>query len=214
MLDNAGINLLLEVVSVFEGGVPKRYSTFSCMKGDAGELSLGYLQASLTSGSVGKLLRTYANLGGKVIPESYIHRAESIDHTLDTDATLKPLWLQACADPLMHTAQDLFFSEYFIHPAMADADKLNVSEPLCYCLAVDGHIQGAFHTINAMLPAGLNQWDWAKSYVKTRRNWLATHKIQALHATVYRMDFFQEQIDAGNWKLDARPMDCHGYKFV
>jgi len=204
------ISRYLDIVSCFEGGAPKRYSTLSCIPGDVGGLSLGYLQASFTSGNVGKLLRLYAQKGGTLIPEAAIELAEKKDPAMNTP-DFHAAWKLACADPHMHEAQDEFFSSQFVHPALVDAQALGITEPLGICLAVDGHVQGSFKRICGMVPPGLNQWDWAKAYVKTRRNWLATDHVAALHTTVYRMDFFQEQVDHNNWKLDMLPMNVHGY---
>ena len=207
-------NRYLAIVSAFEGGVPFRYGTLSCIPGDVGGLSLGYLQASLSTGNVGKLLRAYAVAGGTLIPEGLIKLAELKSPTMNTPA-FHDAWKLACADPKMHTAQDEFFASQFVQPAEAEARAMGITEPLGICLAVDGHVQGSFKHICGMIPpASENQYEWARNYVKTRRNWLATDHITALHTTVYRMDFFQQELDkpnGGNWKLET-PLSIHGYK--
>lgn len=204
----------LAIVSIFEGGKPFRYATLSCSKGDAGGLSLGYLQASITSGNAGKLLRLYYASGGRCIPESYVKRAEAVDNTLGDAPEFRAMWKAAATDPIMQRAQDNFFAKEFLEPAMAAAAKLGITEPLGICVVFDGFIQGAFAKIAKRVPPGLNQWDWVRQYVAIRRDWLATHPTRPiLHETVYRMDFFLEQLEAlggsGNWKLDT-PFICHG----
>ncbi len=61
---------------------------------------------------------------------------------------------------------------------------------------------GSCPSFAAKSPAnGGDEKAWVQAYIAARRNWLATHKLQVLHATVYRMDALKAIADAGNWDL-------------
>ncbi|NBX23856.1 MAG: hypothetical protein EBR52_07065 [Microbacteriaceae bacterium] len=127
----------------------------------------------------------------------------------------------AGADPVMHRAQDEVFAEHYFTPAVNIANQVGAVHALTALIIYDTCIHsgpGGVAMIRNMFAAkspanGGDEKEWARSYVNARRNWLATHKLTVLHATVYRMDTMKQLMDAGSWSL-ATPLTVRGVKIA
>lgn len=201
---------MLDIICIFENGRPETYYKLVCLMGDTGGLSGGLLMASLASGNLGKLLRLYRTMGGTSISEEEVRQTERMDPSQNTDPIIRNMFKASSSDPIMHEAQDTFFYNEFVKPAEAIAKTRGWTEPLAICLILDGLVHGSFKKIDGMVPKSLNQWDWARTYTQMRKQWLQGHNNPLLQKTVYRMEFFEQQINSNNWKLDT-PMRVHGY---
>lgn len=51
---------------------------------------------------------------------------------------------------------------------------------------------------------------FSDAYAKARRDWLANHSRDVLHATVYRPDCYLREIKRENWDLTQSPVNMHG----
>lgn len=201
---------ILQVISIFESGHPLVYGTLIYVKGDTGELSGGALQASMASGNLGKMLRLYRTKGGTLISEAEVQQTEAKDPSQNTDPVIRAMFKAAAHDPIMAETQLEFFNGNFVAHAEHIADAMKITEPLGICLIADGCVHGSFEKIRSRVPLGLNQWEFCKQYIATRRAWLASSTNPILQKCVYRMAFFEEQVAAGNWKLNKFPVMVHG----
>jgi chitosanase len=121
----------------------------------------------------------------------------------------------------MHRAQDEVFDEVYFMPAVNHAKSAGLKTALgllvCYDTCIHSGPGGVTMVRNmfaAKSPAnGGDEKEWVKAYIAARRNWLATHKLTVLHATVYRMDALLALANAGAWDL-AMPLTVRGQKIA
>src|SRR5262249_35714899 len=149
--------------------------------------------------------RFAAQIGG-LLP-----RVQQVDTTLDQDVTAKALLQQAAReDPVMRQAQDQFFDENYLAPALRDAESFGITLPLVQTLVYDSHIQGGWFTLKDRIgPVGQRrEEDWAQSYIPLRRGWLLSLN-PPLPNTVYRMDSFSALVTQARWTLPL-PLTVHG----
>jgi chitosanase len=127
----------------------------------------------------------------------------------------------AGADPLMQRAQDEVFDRDYFAPAVNLAQQIGLKTALGLLVVYDSCIHsgpGGVTMIRQKFaeksPAnGGDEKAWVLAYIRTRRNWLATHSMTVLHATVYRMDALKAIADAGNWDL-ATPLTVRGQRIA
>ena len=209
MLTEAQKRAAQGIVNVFETGkIAGDYGAIAVIPGDTGHLSYGRSQVTLGSGSLAKLLDRYcadpkALQRGALV--HYLKATAAKDFALDNDPTFKALLKQAGLDPVMRAVQDAFFDEGWWNPAVAACAKLGFTTALGTAVVYDSHIQGSWPIVRDLtstaLGGVLTEKPWIARYVNTRWNWLATHKITALHATVYRMQTFEDLIVGDCWDL-------------
>jgi len=121
----------------------------------------------------------------------------------------------------MQACQEKAFNDMYITPAYAWAGKNKFTKNLSKLVICDSFLQSGSilsllrNKFTEKVPVdGGNEETWIKSYIKARRNWLATHSRVALHKTVYRMDFMETRISLDDWDLDQFPMNANGVKIV
>jgi chitosanase len=187
------------------------YSLVTLISGDTGHLIYGRSQTTLGSGNLHLLIERYcANLGARFRArlEPYVLRLKAKDITLDDDTKLHNILRASADDPVMRETQDAFFDEAYWRPALRTAEQLGITSPLGIAVVYDSRVHGSWQQIRDRTNQasgtvdGLGERGWIAAYVKTRRNWLATHKRSDLRATVYRMDAFQRLIDQDFWGLE------------
>ena len=208
------------IVNVFETGrAAGDYSSVTVLAGDAGHLTYGRSQSSLGSGSLYQLLRQYCAVPGAQFAahiQPYLGRIQRRDISLDNDANLRSILRAAGSDPVMQAAQDAFFDENYFNPACASAAACGLNSALAHAVVYDSCVQGNWHALRdatnsrcgAVGTNGVTEQQWVKTYVETRRAWLASAK-PPLPASAYRMDAFLQLIGAARWDLSL-PVQVHG----
>lgn len=203
------------IVNVFETGkVRGDYGAVTVIKGDNGHLSYGRSQVSLGSGHLYHLIDQYCQEPSAVFAgdlKPYLQRLKDKDVTLDGDDGLKTLLRRAGKeDTAMRTAQDQYFNQNFLGPALTDAEKFGVTLPLGQAVVYDSHVQGGWGTLSARSGkvGARGEKDWIGQYVTMRRDWLSSRN-PPVPATVYRMDSFRALIQDGNFDLTL-PFKVHG----
>lgn len=200
------------IVNLFETGqVLGEYGQVTVIEGDTGHLTFGRSQTTLGSGNLHGLMERYCNnagarFGERLVP--WLPRIAAGDLSLDNDLKLHNLLRATADDPVMRETQDRFFDDVYWQPAQRAAERLGIVSPLGCAVVYDSHVHGAWVRMRdrtsaaAGTPAALGERAWIAAYVRTRRQWLATHSRADLRPTVYRMDAFQRLIDQGFWGLE------------
>jgi len=221
------------VLSIFETGkVPTAASYSTCtILADGAGISYGKHQCTDRAGSLDLVVKRYIALGGQ-----FSTALKAFETTLATNASTKVppkgpwgaevtdlvgLLKAAGADPVMQRAQDEVFDEQYFAPAVAHAKSAGLQTALGLLVVYDTCIHsgpGGVTMIRQKFaeksPAnGGDEKAWVKAYIAARRNWLATHSLTVLHATVYRMDALKALADAGAWDL-ATPLTVRGQKIA
>ena len=217
------------IVNVFETGrFNGDYGQVSVAPDDPGHLSYGRSQATLSSGSLVRLVRDYCVEPGALLAAElsvYLPQLEARNVRLDRDANLRALLRDAGADPAMHRAQDAAFDRIYWDPALRSAEAVGIETALATGVVYDSFIHGGWvrmrdataaslglaPTLPQVHPAGVTESDWIGRYITLRRNWLATHPNSLLRLTTYRMDTFAALFAAKNWTL-ALPLEAHGVR--
>lgn len=207
------------IVSVFENGAPRLgYGTVTALAGDTGGLSYGRFQTTLASGGLFRLIRDYCAAAGSRFRDplqAYLDRLRQKDPAVNTDPILRQLLIEAGADPVMQLVQQSFFDRHYWDPAIEQARRLTLGEPLSVCAVFDSHVHGSWTTLRKRVessignPAQTDERNWITTYLQTRRTWLANHRNPVLHPTVYRMDSLLGLANGGNWSLEL-PLRVHG----
>ncbi len=207
------------IVQIFEtSSVLGDCGAVTLLPGDTGHLSYGKLQATLGSGRLYFLIKDYVEADGAEMARKlrpFLPRLERKDFRLDSHRSFKRHLRNAGDDPVMREVQDAFFDRTFWEPTLASADWIGATTALGHAIIFDSRIHGSWHHVRDTgitsfgNLASIGEKKWMKKYVAHRRNWLATHSNSGLHATVYRMDAFNELIDDNRWDL-ALPFSVRG----
>jgi len=199
------------IVNIFETGkVRGEYGQVTLIPGDPGHLTYGRSQTTLASGNLHLLIKDYCETPGAALASRlrrYLPGLAARDTALDTDMTLRAMLEEAGDDPVMCDCQDRFFDRVYWNVAVQRAANVGIATALGSSVVYDSTIHGAWSVVQARTserhgnPADVGEEAWVTDYVAERRDWLATHPKPVLHATVYRMDAFQQLIQAGSWVL-------------
>jgi chitosanase len=207
------------IVNVFETGeVEGDYGNVTVIPGDSGHLTYGRSQTTLTS-FLYELLSDYCSEAGAQFASEikpYLSRVKAQDIKLDNEKVFHRILRKAGEDPVMQRVQDEFFDRRYWVPAMERARQAGIVSPLGCAVVYDSQVHGSWDRIRQRTNtrAGgsatlVGEKLWIKTYVATRRTWLATHSNSVLHATVYRMDTFNQYVADGNWELRL-PLKAQG----
>jgi chitosanase len=105
------------IVNIFETGSPVGdYGKVTLIKGDAGHLTYGRSQTTLSSGNLYLLIKAYSQMPECQFGDcfaQYLDRLAATDLTLDNDMTFRNLLREAGDDLVMHVAQDKFFERVY-----------------------------------------------------------------------------------------------------
>lgn len=198
------------IVNLFETGeVRGRYDTVTLLPGDTGRLTFGRAQASLGSGNLHLLVERYcatvgARFGARL--RAWLPALAARNAAADQDLKLHNLLRASADDPLMRDVQDAFFDEAFWEPAVRAAQHLGIRSPLGIAVVHDSWVHGSWTALRDRTHAAgpldkVGEHEWVRRYVRTRREWLATHPNPLLRQTVYRMDAFLRLIETDAWGL-------------
>lgn len=219
------------VLAIFETGkVPTAasYSTCTILKDGAG-ISYGKHQCTDNSGSLDLVVKKYIELGGQqagalgpFLPYLTANKSTAEKpggpYTVETQTLINILKV-AGADPIMHQAQDHVFDVNYFMPAVNHAKDAGLTTVLGLLVIYDTCIHsgpGRVGTHRAAFPEkspknGGDEKAWIKSYLNTRRAWLAANSNALVQKTVYRQDAILELIKADNWGLKF-PFTVRGVK--
>jgi chitosanase len=206
------------IVNLFETGTVRGdYGQVTLLPGDTGRLTYGRAQTTLGSGNLHRLIERYCGTVGARFAarlRTWLPALATRSPSADTDLKLHNV-LRACADdPVMRDVQDAFFDEVYWQPAVRAATRLGIRSPLGVAVVYDSWVHGSWGLLrDRTLAAGTLQQagehEWLQRYVRTRREWLATHPNALLRQTVYRMDAFQRLVALDAWGL-ALPLVVRG----
>lgn len=205
------------LIDSFESGFPisgLTYGRVSTTPNDPGNLSYGVAQASLTSGSLYKLIGDYIAARGKYTDdfELYLPRIKRMDKTLSHAGVFIDFLRKAGYDPIMQDIQDRYFAQQYWDPSIVAMNDMEFVLPLTAAVIYDSHIQGAWSLVRdsfATLPSD-GEEKWVTDYVNARLKWLENNKNSVLKRTIYRPQTFQTLIKAGNWQLTL-PIKVRGF---
>jgi chitosanase len=207
------------IVNIFETSkIMGDYSKVTLLHGDTGHLTYGRSQATLASGNLYLLIKSYCESAGAEFAEDltpYMGRLEDRDVNLDQDMTFRRLLRDAGRDPVMQEVQDRFFDSVYWNPAVNAAQSIGVSLALGIGVVYDSRVHGSWQRMKDRTEErfgktpDIGEKDWIQRYIEVRRDWLAHHSNTLLHKTVYRMDAFRGLIEDGNWELSL-PFICRG----
>lgn len=200
------------IVNIFEtSSVQGDYGSVTLLDGDTGHLTFGRSQTTLGSGNLYKLLQSYCdNPGGRFGRElrPYLPRLESRDLKLDHEPYLHNVLRASADDQVMRETQDVFFDQAYWQPAQSSANQYGIATPLGAAVVYDSMVHGSWEANrdrtddNEGTLEKLGERAWVAAYVKTRRQWLASHRRSDLRATAYRMDAFERMIAMNLWGLE------------
>ena len=217
-MDDIQKKTCIAIVNVFESGSARgNYAAVTVVKGDAGHLTYGRSQTTLPSGNLYLLLKAYVeNPDAQFATQinSYLDRVAAKDLTLDFDLPFCVLLKEAGQDPAMQREQDDFFDRAYFVPSMASAKSAGLQLPLSQTVVYDSHIQGGWSRIYSRvlksvgpISATVTEQQWIAKYVETRKDYLNSCK-PPLPASTYRMDAFDQLIQADSWDLGL-PLTVH-----
>ncbi len=208
------------IVNIFEtGSAFGDYGNVTLIAGDSGHLTYGRSQTTLASGNLYLLVKDYVEAPGaaeEAALSPYLPRLQARDLSLDNDAALKTALKAAGSDAVMRAVQDSFFDRVYWDPSQRSAARLNITTALGCAVVYDGTVHGSFPLIRDMTSATVpaptdiaSEQTWIAQYIVLRRRWLATNANPQLHPTVYRMDAFQQLVNARSWDLPL-PLTVRG----
>ncbi|WP_072619906.1 peptidoglycan-binding protein [Spirulina major] len=209
------------IVTAFEtGSLQGDYGKVVFHSSDPGGLTYGKTQTTIYSGNLYLLIKAYveqpnADYADELRP--YLKGLKDQDSRLNRDRTLRSILQEAGDDPIMQATQDEFFDRVYWAPTVKSAEYIGIQTALGYSVVYDGRIHGSWHMIrdrtikNYGQLSSLGEQTWITRYIQTRKSWLGNHSNSLLRLTVYRMDTFNELINAGNWAL-ALPFHVRGLR--
>jgi hypothetical protein len=222
------------ITSIFESGRPEgnpaTYQTF-----DAGIVSYGKHQATLSAGSLGLVLDAYYSRSQSStcqrLQQEFDARVKSKDETLRDDADFKSLLIEAASEQEMVDAQDSVFNQFYYQPAITRAQQCALSSPLGLAVIYDIRIQGGWSQVLARLTArlgssvvgqnGITEEQWIAVFLDEREAWLNeiannadvrgdTANGNALRISTFRVRELSNLSQAGNYGL-VGPFTVRGW---
>lgn len=176
-------------------------------------LSVGFTEMG---GNLKVVINRYLEHGGtKVVQFAPYLAVMGTKHI--TDPAFKTLLQNAGKEEAMVLAQQEIFDEKYLGPAFAWAKRYGFTKPLSFLVIADSFLHSG-----SMLDFLMNRFPekkpvdggdedaWINAYLKTRREWLASHSNDILRGTVYRVDCYLRESARSNWQLAAQPVNMHG----
>jgi chitosanase len=201
-----------QVLNIFETSTPEgKYHVVAVNKDGANssrQISYGRSQTT-EQGNLNILLERYIANNGIFAPQFIPYLPKIKVEPLADDTEFKSLLKQsALQDPIMRETQDEFFEQLYYQPAYHFFKGNQFRLPLSMLVIYDSYIHSGHippylrNRFPERTPLnGGKEESWVTAYVNTRHDWLARHTKLILRNTVYRTNFFKQQIHAGNWKL-------------
>lgn len=212
MLTDLQKRIAKAIIGVFETGRlphPKSYGQVTYIEKDTGELSYGSHQATLASGSLFLLIKSYVEAGSiySKLFEKYLPALEAQDSKLNHDRVLHDALKLAGTDPIMQKCQEDFFDRVYWLPAETHCAKMGMTSALAHTIVFDSLVQGRFSALRKEVDieygpvSKVGEQLWCFNYLKHREAWLKA-KSAVLARTTYRMEELRKQAKANNWDFD------------
>jgi chitosanase len=212
-----------KVVNVFEtGSASGNYGAIAIYNdGPQGKKQLTYGRSQTTEyGNLRLLLEKYVAANGMFSKALKPYLAKIGVSPLSDDETFKNLLREAGAkDSVMRLVQDGFFDNSYFKPAMNWASANRFILPLSGLVIYDSFIQSGSvlweirQMFSEAIPSrGGNEIEWTTAYVNARHRWLSVHPNPIVRKTIYRTQFFKDEIRRGNWMLGKIPIVANGVK--
>ncbi len=213
-------NKIEKIVNVFETGIPYgRYDMLVVMNdGPAGKPQITFGRTQTTEyGNLKQLVKLYCDQGGQWAQALQPWLDKIGKEPLHANEVFKKLLKDAAQnDPLMRSAQDIFFDEIYYMPAEMFFETNHFTLPLSMLVIYDSYIHSGRvpdflrRRFGERVPAqGGHEKEWITRYVDVRHQWLKYHSNEILRRTIYRTQCFKDQIASGNWMLE-KPVVAHG----
>jgi chitosanase len=206
-----------QVINAFEtGSVSGDYANISVYAdGPNNVRQITYGRSQTTEfGKLRDLIAMYIDGGGQFADRLRPFLEQLGQQPLADDDELKQLLQRAATeDPLMRSAQDRFFEQFYLRPALGWADQNGFVLPLSGLVVYDSFIHSGSildllrQRFDTLPPAtGGDEQRWIADYVAARHDWLANHSRLILRKTIYRTECLRREIDRGNWSLEQLPI--------
>lgn len=207
------------ILNVFETGKPNGdYSNVTIFNdGPKGIRQITYGKSQTTEwGNLSKLIDSYSKRNGQYSEffKPYVSKIGKI--SLVNDKKLISTLREAGNDPIMRTAQDEFFDDFYWKPALEFFKDNGFTHPLSMLIIYDSfiHSGGILSFLRSRFPAktpskGGNEKQWIEQYVNIRHSWLSNHTNLILRKTNYRTRNMLQAIVRNDWNLD-RPFTANG----
>ncbi len=210
-------DLAFAITNRFEGGHPGSLQTL-----DDGIVSYGSHQATLRSGSLGKILERYLSSSATPAAErlrEYSSLVAARSPSLASDTEFLSLLVIAAEEDAMAAAQDEVFATDYWRPSYNRASALGLESPLAFAAFYDTAVQGGLATIAsrtaALLgPGSFTEAEYLRAFLESRRDYLleiaelkrlSGKPLQAEMletAAATRIGFFEAKLESGNFNLD------------
>lgn len=214
------------VVHIFETskaiGDPSTVAVLS----DRAGISYGFSQFTHRSGSLKKVCTEYLKLGGTIGADVIKDRLPNLANAgfiskYSNDNELKSALRSAGKTAIMRQAQENVAVKYYMQPSVDACDGSGFVLPISLAVVYDANNQGGYVAVRDNVTVKRSDFNsalafekaWITSFCAKRKHWLATRSKSIVHKTVYRPEFFLDQIGRSNWNLDF-PMSVHGHKLT
>ncbi len=169
-------------------------------------------------GNLWKVIQRYIDKGGanSNFFKSYKNK---MDGNLWKDKEfLKYLVKSSKEEQIMRDSQDEIFREVYLKPAIDFFNLHQFKLNLSFAVIVDSYLHSGrireqlTNRFKEKKPDnGGDEKKWIKAYIEARHNWLSS--TSGLENTVYRTQFFKDQIKKNNWSFDL-PLVANGTKII
>jgi chitosanase len=179
-------------------------------------LGRGYTE----QGTLWDVFNEYKKLGGVNADELLSYKKYKGDQSLPKNKEFLNLIINTAKnDENFKNAQDIIFDLLYWDKAYNWFEKNNFVLPLSLSVIQDSYLHSgsmmSFLTNKFAEKTPKNKGNekkWIIDYVNVRKQWLKTNSRKILNNTVYRQDFFIEQIEKNNWQLNIFPIIANGVK--
>lgn len=217
MFTNKAKLTALSICHIFETGEALGEATTVAVLPDKAGISYGIPQATHKSGNLLDIVERYIASSDEVLYEPFLRKyipalRKTDQRTVDAtarDSELKRVLREVGDEPQMIKAQLANIDER-MGKAVRICAGSGFKTPMALAVVYDSLNHGSYDTVRDKVSGNLSEKSWIKAYCLARKNWLANHKRTILHSTVYRPNFFLQQIAADNWDLNV-PMKVHGF---
>lgn len=214
-MDPSLIRLIARMLNAFENDNASPETNYGAIyiyhdgNGNRRQITLGR-GFTADGGNLKKVIDRYITKGGARADDFRNHQA-----LLPDDQELLSLLHRASTEQAMRDAQDEIFTEVYLQPAFDWANRHGFVLPLSVAVIADSYLHsgGMLQFLMTRFPEskpdnGGDEKAWIEAYVTVRHDWLRS-KGKPLSNTLYRPDFFKDQIAADNWNFNP-PLIANG----